>query len=202
MLVVPTVVAGVNPALRPGWPRLLLGIFAVHGLAKEIVWPVRVPEFAGTTFHEVEAKSALNRVPGDSPVPFRWTVNPYRGCGHACVYCLARPTRVLLADGRTRPIADLRIGDAVVGTAPGAGHGGEGARRYVRTTVLAHWSTAKPAYRLTLTDGTGGGRQRRAPFPHRTRLAPPDRRVVPVGPAPAPASGRRPARAGSAPRGA
>jgi hypothetical protein len=38
LLVVPTVVAGVNPALRPGWPRLLLGIFAVHGLAEEIVW--------------------------------------------------------------------------------------------------------------------------------------------------------------------
>jgi DNA repair photolyase len=127
---------------------------ALPGL-RGLLRSVRVPEFAGTTFHEVEAKSVLNRVPGDSPVPFRWTVNPYRGCGHACVYCLAGPTRVLLADGRTRPIADLRIGDAVVGTAPGAGHGGEGARRYVRTTVLAHWSTAKPAYRLTLTDGTG-----------------------------------------------
>ena len=25
-------------------------------------------------------------------MPFRWTVNPYRGCTHACVYCFARPT--------------------------------------------------------------------------------------------------------------
>ena len=115
---------------------------------------VRVPEFAGTTFHEVEAKSVLNRVPGSSPVPFRWTVNPYRGCGHACVYCLEGSTRVLLGDGRTRAIAELCAGDAVVGTAPARGEGGRGEREYVRTTVLAQWSTTKPAFRVTLADGT------------------------------------------------
>jgi DNA repair photolyase len=121
---------------------------ALPGL-RGLLRTVRVPEFAGTTFHEVEAKSALNRVPGDSPVPFRWTVNPYRGCGHACVYCLDGATRVLLADGRTRPIADLRPGDAVMGTAVDA----VGARRYVATEVLAHWSTCKPAHRVALADG-------------------------------------------------
>ncbi len=77
---------------------------ALPGL-RGLLRTVRVPEFAGTTFHEVEAKSVLNRVPGTSPVPFRWTVNPYRGCGHACVYCLEGATPVLLADGRTRPAA-------------------------------------------------------------------------------------------------
>ncbi|WP_336660277.1 Rv2578c family radical SAM protein [Leucobacter sp. USHLN153] len=51
---------------------------------------VRSPEFAGAVFHEVLAKSALNRVPGASSMPFAWTVNPYRGCSHACVYCFAR----------------------------------------------------------------------------------------------------------------
>ena len=116
---------------------------------------VRVPEFAGTTFHEVEAKSALNKVPGSSPVPFRWTVNPYRGCGHACVYCLEGATPVLLADGRTRAIAELCAGDVVVGTASARGEGGRGERQYVRTTVLAQWSTTKPAFRVTLADGTG-----------------------------------------------
>lgn len=53
---------------------------------------VRTPEFAGMTFHEVLAKSALNRVPEASSMPFSWTVNPYRGCSHACVYCFARST--------------------------------------------------------------------------------------------------------------
>jgi DNA repair photolyase len=61
-----------------------------------LVRSVRPPEFAGVVFHEVEARSALNRVPGSSPVPFRWTVNPYRGCSHACVYCFARRTHTYL----------------------------------------------------------------------------------------------------------
>ena len=53
------------------------------------------PEFRGITFIESEAKSILNRVPGDS-LPFNWTINPYRGCSHSCVYCFARPTHTYL----------------------------------------------------------------------------------------------------------
>ncbi|MFD7924108.1 Rv2578c family radical SAM protein [Streptomyces sp. NPDC059740] len=53
---------------------------------------VDTPEFRGITFHEVRARSAVNRVPGASRMPFEWTVNPYRGCSHACVYCFARRT--------------------------------------------------------------------------------------------------------------
>ena len=47
------------------------------------------PEFRGVTFHEVRARSLVNRVPGASRMPFEWTVNPYRGCTHACVYFTA-----------------------------------------------------------------------------------------------------------------
>ncbi|WP_330347618.1 Rv2578c family radical SAM protein [Streptomyces sp. NBC_00582] len=54
------------------------------------------PEFAGITFHEVRARTVLNRVPGASRMPFEWTVNPYRGCTHACVYCFARKTHSYL----------------------------------------------------------------------------------------------------------
>lgn len=61
-----------------------------------LVRSVRTPEFAGITFHEVAAKSALNRVPKTSGMPFGWTVNPYRGCSHACVYCFARKTHSYL----------------------------------------------------------------------------------------------------------
>ncbi|MEU3365541.1 Rv2578c family radical SAM protein [Streptomyces pseudogriseolus] len=50
------------------------------------------PEFRGITFHEIRARSVVNRVPGASRMPFEWTVNPYRGCTHACVYCFARKT--------------------------------------------------------------------------------------------------------------
>ncbi|MEU6219381.1 Rv2578c family radical SAM protein [Streptomyces sp. NPDC047022] len=54
------------------------------------------PEFHGITFHEVRARSIVNRVPGASRMPFEWTVNPYRGCTHACVYCFARKTHSYL----------------------------------------------------------------------------------------------------------
>jgi DNA repair photolyase len=50
------------------------------------------PEALDVRFYEVRARSVLNRVPAKSRMPFRWTINPYRGCTHACVYCFARPT--------------------------------------------------------------------------------------------------------------
>ncbi|MFI0150090.1 Rv2578c family radical SAM protein [Streptomyces lydicus] len=57
---------------------------------------IDTPEFRGITFHEVRARSIVNRVPGASRMPFEWTVNPYRGCSHACVYCFARKTHSYL----------------------------------------------------------------------------------------------------------
>jgi DNA repair photolyase len=106
------------------------------------------PEALDTRFYEVRAKSALNRVPERSRMPFRWTINPYRGCSHACVYCLAGDTPILLADGSTCPLEDLAVGDRIVGT---ASEGDD--RRFVVTEVLAHWATVKPAFRVTLDDG-------------------------------------------------
>jgi DNA repair photolyase len=50
------------------------------------------PEALDTRFYEVRAKSALNKVPNSSRMPFRWTINPYRGCHHGCRFCFARPT--------------------------------------------------------------------------------------------------------------
>lgn len=61
-----------------------------------LVKSVQTPEFAGITFHEVLSKSALNKVPPSSSMPFEWTVNPYRGCSHACVYCFARKSHTYL----------------------------------------------------------------------------------------------------------
>lgn len=76
---------------------------------------VRTPEFAGMVFHEVEAKSALNRVPAASRMPFTWTVNPYRGCSHGCVYCFARNTHTYLdldagADFDSQIVVKVNIG--------------------------------------------------------------------------------------------
>src|ERR687893_2838360 len=54
------------------------------------------PEALETRFYEIRAKSAINRVPERSRMPFRYTINPYRGCSHACTYCFARPTHTYL----------------------------------------------------------------------------------------------------------
>ena len=54
------------------------------------------PQFAGMTFFEVHAKSILNKVPSASRLPWGWTINPYRGCSHACRYCFARNTHTYL----------------------------------------------------------------------------------------------------------
>jgi DNA repair photolyase len=107
------------------------------------------PGFRGMTFYEIQARSIINRVPPASRMAFRWTINPYRGCQHGCAYCVAGETPILMADGRTRPLAEVRTGDAIYGTVREGSY-----RRYVITEVLAHWQTVKPAYRITLEDGT------------------------------------------------
>ncbi|REF00396.1 Rv2578c family radical SAM protein [Thermomonospora umbrina] len=54
------------------------------------------PAFAGMTFYEIHARTLINKVPAASRVPFTRTINPYRGCSHACVYCFARNTHTYL----------------------------------------------------------------------------------------------------------
>lgn len=73
-----------DPGAEP--PRTGL---AALPLAVQHVQTFDTPEFAGMRFLEVDVKSALNRVKG---MPFPWSLNPYRGCSHACRYCFARPT--------------------------------------------------------------------------------------------------------------
>lgn len=107
------------------------------------------PEALDTRFYEVRARSILNRVPARSRMPFRWTINPYRGCSHACAYCMGGDTQVLLADGRTRALRDLAVGEWIYGTAR------EGAcRKLTVTQVLQKWSSIKPAFEVVLEDGT------------------------------------------------
>jgi DNA repair photolyase len=54
---------------------------------------------AGMEFMHVHARRIINEVPAASRMPFRYTINAYRGCSHACVYCFARPTHDYLGLG-------------------------------------------------------------------------------------------------------
>lgn len=56
-------------------------------------------EYRGMEFLHVNARRIVNRVPPASKVPFRFTINAYRGCNHACTYCFARPTHAYLGLG-------------------------------------------------------------------------------------------------------
>ncbi|MFC0528240.1 Rv2578c family radical SAM protein [Phytohabitans kaempferiae] len=76
------------------------------------------PGFAGMTFYEVRAKSIINRVPGSSRMAFTWTINPYRGCSHACSYCFARGTHTYLdldagRDFDTKVVVKINAGELV-----------------------------------------------------------------------------------------
>src|SRR5213075_1218053 len=90
-------------------------------------------EFRGMEFLHVNARRIINEVPSASRMPFRFTINAYRGCSHACLYCAAGDTPILMGDGRTRPLAFLRPGDVVYGTEEDGRY-----RRYVKTSVRAH----------------------------------------------------------------
>lgn len=106
------------------------------------------PSRPRTTVTAERARGIVTR--NQSPdVPFNLSINPYRGCEHGCVYCMSGDSAILMADGRTRMLADIRPGDVVYGTRRKGWY-----RRYVASRVLAHWRTIKAAYRIVLEDGT------------------------------------------------
>src|SRR3954467_1575797 len=85
--------AGINPGNRFETVRL-------HVLGEELdrQWVERQSEGGDGSVTRVErqvfldrTQSIINRVAPTSDVPFDWTVNPYRGCEHGCIYCFARP---------------------------------------------------------------------------------------------------------------
>jgi DNA repair photolyase len=101
-----------------------------------------------TQFYRDTTRSIIAR--NNSPdVGFDASINPYRGCDRSCVYCLWGGTPILMADGTTKSLADLDRADEIYGVVR------RGRKlKYLKTEVLYRWETTKPAYRITLEDGT------------------------------------------------
>ena len=137
-------VQGERRPLKPCRPLRAQSLEEVHD-----GWYVEEqPDTIATTVEPDRARGIITT--NNSPdIPFEQSINPYRGCEHGCVYCLGGDTPIFMADGTTRPIAGLSIGDEIYGTVRQGWY-----RRYVKTRVLAHWSVVKPAYRITLEDNT------------------------------------------------
>lgn len=102
-------------------------------------------------YFELPSRSLLNRC-SNPHMPFRWTINPYRGCEYGCQYCYARYThefmgmsesrlfeekifakgevaRLLRRDLRKRPAGGIAIGTSTDPYQPAE-------RRYERTRAI------------------------------------------------------------------
>ena len=103
--------------------------------------------------HSIKGCSIIYAPRGQAGEYAKLSTNPYRGCGHECRYCLDGDTLIQMADGTTKPIRDINIGDAIIGIV----NSGDGNRawnnRFATTTVLAKVVSQKDAYKITLEGG-------------------------------------------------
>ncbi|HZU13442.1 MAG TPA: radical SAM protein [Chloroflexota bacterium] len=100
------------------------------------------------TVREIPCKTLINRVQG---MPFNWSINPYRGCRHACVYCYARPTHQYLGLDGGEAFEEIIIAKI---NAPDAARRELGKRSWRRENVVIGTATdpyqqAESRYRLT-----------------------------------------------------
>jgi DNA repair photolyase len=131
---------GMRPVKNPPNPWLSTEVEYLEELGE--------PPIARLEIIEDATKSILSE--NDSPdLGFRWSVNPYRGCWHACAFCLDGDTPILRGDGTHAPLRAFRVGDEIYGTEQRGSY-----RRYVKTRVLDVWQTIKAAFRVELSDGS------------------------------------------------
>jgi DNA repair photolyase len=72
---------------------------------------------SGVIFEEIQCKTIVNKTSAPG-MGWRWSINPYRGCQHACIYCFARPTHEFLGydagrDFETRIVVKMNAADVL-----------------------------------------------------------------------------------------
>jgi DNA repair photolyase len=113
------------------------------------------PEMVRTRYYRDASRSILAE--NSSPdVGFRWSLNPYRGCEHGCVYCLSPETPILYGDMSWRPIGDVQVGDVLLGFDEFPVHDEASRRtRKLRSAVVeAVWWSKRPTVRLETEDAS------------------------------------------------
>src|SRR5262252_8383813 len=98
-----------------------------------------------TIYYRDVSRSVLAE--NDSPdVGFRFSLNPYRGCEHGCVYCVEPDTLILHANMGWRPIGEVQVGDVLFGFEefPEPGR----TRKFRPAIVEAVWWSRRPTVRL------------------------------------------------------
>src|SRR5205809_897144 len=100
---------------------------------------------APTVFYRDTSRTILAE--NDSPdIGFRFSLNPYRGCEHGCIYCAAPDAPILYADMAWRPIGNVCVGDVLFGfdEFPESGR----TRKFRPAVVEAVWWSRRPTLRL------------------------------------------------------
>jgi DNA repair photolyase len=118
-------------------------------LLDEDVDPTR--ELREVEYLHVRARSIISEVPRASRMPFRYTINPYRGCSHACTYCFARPTHEYLGlngldDFERRIVVKINAVERLTAELARPGWGGE---HIAMGTNTDPYQQAEGRYRLT-----------------------------------------------------
>ena len=94
----------------------------------------------------LERKSAINV----SKIEYtELNCNPLLGCSHRCIYCVSGDTLILMSNGTNIPIKDINIGDKIIGVQQQGRY-----RKYIKSKVLNHWKTTKPAINIVMENGT------------------------------------------------
>jgi DNA repair photolyase len=145
-----------RPPLPPGDARLRWRLADDDGGQPDLFGGLveRIPgrgELVGLELLHVRARRVINEVPSASRMPFRWTINAYRGCSHACVYCFARPTHEYLdldmaLDFERRIVVKVNAVERVRAEIASPRWGGE---HIAMGTNTDPYQTAEGRYRLT-----------------------------------------------------
>jgi len=80
---------------------------------------------------------------------YQWAWSPVVGCKHGCEYCMDGETNILMADGTTKHLRDINIGDKIIGL-----DNNKSFNKLINSTVTHKDTTYDEAYEISLSNNT------------------------------------------------